>query len=359
MVRSLVGALVEVGSGRRDRGWLDAVAAAARPRPGDARCWPPRGLTLEEVGYPADTELAERAQAGPDACGRVTMTDALLQRRARRPGAAADDHGSTLAVGSVELLTANGVFAGDGLDRGTAVLLRESPMPTGRPRILRPRLRLRPDRAGHRPGLSGRGGRRRRRQRPGAGAVPRQRRARSASPTGSACCGPRRSIRETRYDEIWSNPPIRIGKEALHDAAAGLAAPARARRRRPAGGRQEPRRRHAAALAERAGVRRRAGRHRQGLPRPRLASVGALSLSKGPERVEGASARPLRDRLEHLGPAAVEHPAALGDPDPEHHEAGHQPDRQREVAHPGGEERPDDQARSSVRRRSTCRNWSR
>ena len=34
------------------------------------------------------------------------------------------------------LTTANGVFAGDGLDRGTAVLLRESAPPTGRPRLL-------------------------------------------------------------------------------------------------------------------------------------------------------------------------------------------------------------------------------
>ena len=37
---------------------------------------------------------------------------------------------------TVTVETANGVFAGDGLDRGTAVLLREVPPPTGSPRIL-------------------------------------------------------------------------------------------------------------------------------------------------------------------------------------------------------------------------------
>ena len=66
------------------------------------------------------------------------------------------------------------------------------------------------------------------------------------------------------YDEIWSNPPIRIGKEALHDAAAHLAAAARARRPGGDGGRQEPRRRLAAALARRAGL-----ADRRGWPAPR------------------------------------------------------------------------------------------
>jgi tRNA pseudouridine38-40 synthase len=61
MVRALVGALVEVGSGRRDAGWLEAVAAAAVRDPA-IPVLPPGGLTLEEVGYPAEEELAERAQ---------------------------------------------------------------------------------------------------------------------------------------------------------------------------------------------------------------------------------------------------------------------------------------------------------
>lgn len=61
MVRALVGALVEVGSGRRDAGWLERVAAAAVRDPA-IPVLPPGGLTLEEVGYPADAELAERAR---------------------------------------------------------------------------------------------------------------------------------------------------------------------------------------------------------------------------------------------------------------------------------------------------------
>ena len=59
MVRSLVGALVEVGSGRRDAGWLAAVTAGAVRDP-SVPVLPPGGLTLEEVGYPPDAELAAR-----------------------------------------------------------------------------------------------------------------------------------------------------------------------------------------------------------------------------------------------------------------------------------------------------------
>jgi tRNA pseudouridine38-40 synthase len=61
MVRALVGALAAVGSGRRDAGWLETVAAAAVRDPA-IPVLVPGGLTLEEVGYPADTELAERAR---------------------------------------------------------------------------------------------------------------------------------------------------------------------------------------------------------------------------------------------------------------------------------------------------------
>ena len=38
---------------------------------------------------------------------------------------------------------------------------------------------------------------------------------RSASRTGTSPCDPA-VVPETRVDEIWSNPPIRIGKQALH-----------------------------------------------------------------------------------------------------------------------------------------------
>ena len=60
MVRSLVGALVAVASGQRDADWL-AGLLDARERVGEIRVMPPGGLTLEEVGYPRDRELAARA----------------------------------------------------------------------------------------------------------------------------------------------------------------------------------------------------------------------------------------------------------------------------------------------------------
>ncbi len=60
MVRGLVGAVTAVGVGKRRLAWLGEVAA------GDERCdlisvAPARGLTLEEVLYPSDEELAARA----------------------------------------------------------------------------------------------------------------------------------------------------------------------------------------------------------------------------------------------------------------------------------------------------------
>ena len=60
MVRALVGALTEVGLGRRHPDWLRAVAAGSERHP-EVPVLPPHGLTLEEVGYPADAELGARA----------------------------------------------------------------------------------------------------------------------------------------------------------------------------------------------------------------------------------------------------------------------------------------------------------
>lgn len=63
MVRSLLGGLVAVGSGRRDAAWL-AEVAAARIRDPAVEVMPAHGLTLEEVGYPPADQLAARvAQA--------------------------------------------------------------------------------------------------------------------------------------------------------------------------------------------------------------------------------------------------------------------------------------------------------
>jgi tRNA pseudouridine38-40 synthase len=61
MVRSLVGCLVAVGDGRRAVGWATEILAAGVRDP-SVTVVPPHGLTLEEVDYPPDDELAERAE---------------------------------------------------------------------------------------------------------------------------------------------------------------------------------------------------------------------------------------------------------------------------------------------------------
>lgn len=83
---------------------------------------------LEQVGYPPDAELAERARrAGPprrraglrqrrDAVGHYFTTP-----RARSAGAAS---ASGSGAADWTFATANGVFSADGLDLGTAVLPR-------------------------------------------------------------------------------------------------------------------------------------------------------------------------------------------------------------------------------------------
>jgi tRNA pseudouridine38-40 synthase len=61
MVRSLVGCLVAVGEGRRPAAWpLDVLRRAVRD-PG-VTVVPARGLTLEEVRYPPNSELSVRAE---------------------------------------------------------------------------------------------------------------------------------------------------------------------------------------------------------------------------------------------------------------------------------------------------------
>ncbi|WP_425438767.1 tRNA pseudouridine(38-40) synthase TruA [Propionibacterium cyclohexanicum] len=59
MVRSLTGALVAVGSGRRPLDWIDEVASSTR-RHGAVRVMPAAGLCLEEVAYPPPDQLATR-----------------------------------------------------------------------------------------------------------------------------------------------------------------------------------------------------------------------------------------------------------------------------------------------------------
>jgi tRNA pseudouridine38-40 synthase len=62
MVRALTGCLVAVGEGRRDVAWAGEVLAGRRRDP-RVTVMPAHGLTLEEVRYPDDVDLADRAAA--------------------------------------------------------------------------------------------------------------------------------------------------------------------------------------------------------------------------------------------------------------------------------------------------------
>lgn len=80
MVRSLVGALVELASGRRDLDWLVRTRDAGH-RSHDVHVMPAHGLTLEEVGYPPDAELGLRAAKSR------TRRDSAEESRTRREAA--------------------------------------------------------------------------------------------------------------------------------------------------------------------------------------------------------------------------------------------------------------------------------
>jgi 16S rRNA G1207 methylase RsmC len=101
------------------------------------------------------------------------------------------------------------------LDRGTAVLLRESPIPTGRPRILDLGCGYGPIALAIALAC------------PGAviDAVDVNERALELCRDNARALGvtdrvlvqrPEEVLPDIRYDEIWSNPPIRIGKDPLH-----------------------------------------------------------------------------------------------------------------------------------------------
>jgi 16S rRNA G1207 methylase RsmC len=115
----------------------------------------------------------------------------------------------------LSLLTAGGVFAGEGLDRGTAVLLRESNPPTGSPRVLDLGCGYGPIALAVALAC------------PGAtvDAVDVNERALALCRDNAQALGVAARVRvlrpedanpAARYDQIWSNPPIRIGKAALH-----------------------------------------------------------------------------------------------------------------------------------------------
>jgi 16S rRNA G1207 methylase RsmC len=116
----------------------------------------------------------------------------------------------------LSLFTAGGVFAGEGLDRGTAVLLRESNPPTGSPRVLDLGCGYGPIALAVALAC------------PGAtvDAVDVNERALALCRDNAQALGVAARVRvlrpedadpAARYDEIWSNPPIRIGKAALHE----------------------------------------------------------------------------------------------------------------------------------------------
>lgn len=62
MVRSLVGVVIPIGEGRRDEQWAAQVLASAQRR-SEVTVMPAHGLSLMEVTYPDDADLAARAQA--------------------------------------------------------------------------------------------------------------------------------------------------------------------------------------------------------------------------------------------------------------------------------------------------------
>lgn len=65
MVRSLVGALLAVGEGRREPAWC-ATLLSAQARSSDFAAAPARGLTLTGVDYPPDDQLAARISVTRD-----------------------------------------------------------------------------------------------------------------------------------------------------------------------------------------------------------------------------------------------------------------------------------------------------
>jgi tRNA pseudouridine38-40 synthase len=70
MVRALVGSVIPVGDGRREVSW-PATVLAGGVRNSAVTVMPAHGLTLEEVRYPPDEELAKRARESRQVRGEV------------------------------------------------------------------------------------------------------------------------------------------------------------------------------------------------------------------------------------------------------------------------------------------------
>ena len=133
------------------------------------------------------------------------------------PASAAQQRSLTirLAGQTVSVRTAGGVFSPHGLDKGTAVLLREAPAPpaTGAlldlgcgwgPIALTLALRS-PEATVYAVDVNERS----------LDLV--RTNAAALGLTGVVASGPDGIPEDVRFDAIWSNPPIRVGKAALHD----------------------------------------------------------------------------------------------------------------------------------------------
>ena len=84
MVRSLVGALLPVGDGRRPADWPGSLLAR-RERANEVVVAPPHGLTLVEVGYPTtrpSTPRRAELTRNRRACTRL-FADAAVAGRGR------------------------------------------------------------------------------------------------------------------------------------------------------------------------------------------------------------------------------------------------------------------------------------
>lgn len=125
------------------------------------------------------------------------------------------EHRVTLAGREVDVVTAGGIFSPGGIDRGTAVLLKEAPAPphTGvfldlgcgwGPMALTMALGS-PEATVYAVDVNRR-----------ALDLVRRNAARLGCP-GVIAAEPREVPADVEFDLIWSNPPIRVGKAVLHD----------------------------------------------------------------------------------------------------------------------------------------------
>ena len=152
-----------------------------------------------------------------------------------------------LAGETRRLQTSSGIFSPDGIDKGTAVLLAEVPAPAPQGNLLDigcgwgPIALTMALRAPHAQVY----------------AVDVNERCITLTNENAALLGlgnvtastPDAVDPELRFDTIWSNPPIRIGKDELHSLLHAVAAPPGAGRLGLAGGAEEPGLRFASALA--------------------------------------------------------------------------------------------------------------